>query len=231
MYPGIAKPSLHHKLAKQLRIQCQFENTWTLCLQTLEAPERNNLLGTPFPANLTMYVVLDFTLLTEWLACISRSAFLLQMEVTAWKWTINKTKKQRLPSAANRQHVFFLKVKKVTTFMFLENSFPDKTKAKILFTKILKMNKLILVLKNIVFSYYTVLYSIKRPQLKQNSNQITWCPLTPRAPCGPCVDRNNSFQAGIYSVSMETHKDNKLQSFRISLSKNKIRMGSDGGRF
>lgn len=57
--------------------------------------------------------------------------------------------------------------------MFLENSFPDKTKAKILFTKILKMNKLILVLKNIVFSYYTVLYSIKRPQLKQNSNQIT----------------------------------------------------------
>jgi hypothetical protein len=37
-----------------------------------------------------------------------------------------------------------------------------------------------------------------------------------------CVERNNSFQAGIYYVSTEIHKDTKLKSFRISLFKIKL---------
>lgn len=57
---------------------------------------------------------------------------------------------------------FFLKVEKVTNFMFLKNSFPDKTKAKILFTKILKMNRIILILLDydlVLVLYCTLSYT------------------------------------------------------------------------
>lgn len=85
----------------------------------------------------------------------------------------------------------------------------------------------------ILFSllYCTLRYTKTATKTATKSNDVPPPPTHVPHVCLCVWKETVVFKASIYYVSTETHKGTKLKSFKISLFKNKSRLGSDGDRF